>query len=88
MTVAEEVRKKVGMRYPDAPDDYFRYYDCKKDNNGWVNAKSYLPADYDLMHLKLHTGKVVFGWISGTNWDGLRIKPGDEVLFWRKSDKE
>lgn len=47
----------------------------------------YLPDDYDIMYLKIKNKPSSHGWISGNNWDGLKIKPDDEVLYWKKKQE-
>lgn len=55
------------------------------DKDGWADAKRFIPADFDLCLLKIKgKNKNEPGWASGRNWDGLRIKKDDEVLFWKR----
>ena len=64
------------------------YRDIKYDPDGWVDAKVYLPGDYDLMYLKIKDKKSKSGWVVGKNWDGLKIENGDEVLYWKRKPEE
>mgnify|MGYP003566104828 CR=1 FL=1 len=72
--------KKVGREYPVV----FSYDDVKKDMDGWVDAKKYLPADYDLVYMRREGKKTISGWTFGTNWEGLRLKDDDNILYWKK----
>jgi len=65
------------------------YTNVEYDRDGWADAKRFLPADYDLCHLKIQGKKTISGWSTGNKWDGLNLKPQDEVLFWKiNKDKE
>lgn len=64
----------------------FTYRHLKTDPDGWVDAKKYLPADYDLMYLKIKDKKSCSGWAVGTKWDGLHISSGDEILYWKRKE--
>lgn len=66
----------------------FDYRDVEFDADGWADAKKYLPADYDLMFLKVKDKKSVSGWHVGKKWDGLRLKKDDEILYWKKKPVE
>lgn len=70
--------KKVGL------DNNFFYTDVEYDADGWVDAKRFMPADFDLCLLKIEDKSSIPGWASGFNWDGLRVKKKDKVLYWKK----
>jgi len=74
--------KKVGL------DLTLSYWNIPADEDGWVDAKQYLPADYDLCFLKLKDKKSRFGWSSGFSWDGLNITKEDEILYWKKEKEK
>ncbi len=59
------------------------YCMIKTDTEGWVDAKEYLPVNFDLVHMKVGT-KVLSGWIAGNKWDGLRLLPNMKVEYWRR----
>lgn len=63
-----------------------RYQDCEKDFDGWVKAKDFLPIEYDLVSLKLDDGRIIKGWLSLNQFDGLKLKDNDKVIFWKKHD--
>lgn len=63
----------------------FSYRDILYDPDGWGDTKKYLPADYDLMLLKIKDKKISYGWIFMTKWEGLKIKQDDEILYWKKN---
>ncbi len=60
------------------------YEAVPKDENGWVNAKEYIPRDFDMCSLKIKDRKTKSGWAIGNKWDGLNIRPKDEILYWKK----
>jgi hypothetical protein len=84
--------RKVGVKYP--PNDnldtplkewrVFKYSDCKKDIDGWVDAENFLPGDCDLVYIKIEGQKTFNGWIHGVNWDGLKLKPGQKIKYWKR----
>jgi len=76
--------KKVGKDYPVV----FSYRDVKTDDDGWVDAAKYLPADFDLVYMKVEGKKTLSGWMSGNNWEGLRLKEGDKVLYWKRKPED
>jgi hypothetical protein len=56
-----------------------------KDVENWVDAGKYIPEDFDLCLLKIKgREKVLPGWASGLKFDGAKINPDDEILFWKK----
>lgn len=63
----------------------FSYRDVVYDDDDWADASRFLPADYDMMSLKLDTGRKIPGWIQGNQWEALRLKPGNQVLFWKRT---
>lgn len=63
-----------------------QYKDCVYDKNMWADASKFLPNEYDLVSLKLKSGKIISGWFSLNQWEGLRLQPSDEVLFWKKNE--
>lgn len=70
--------QKIGV------DKTANYKTILYDSDGWVDAKKYMPADYELCLLKIKDKKTQPGWASGLKWDGLRIKEEDEVLYWKR----
>ena len=52
----------------------------------WVDASKYLPGDYDLVIMKTET-KTFPGWFSGIAWDGYRVPPNSNVLYWKREDQ-
>lgn len=62
----------------------YTYSDVKYDADGWADAKKFIPEDFDLCHLKIKDQKTKSGWSKGYKFDGLRIEPEDEVLYWKK----
>lgn len=79
--------KKVGKYVFKETDKVLSYKTVVSDIDGWVDAKKYLPVDYDLMYLKIKDKPTAHGWIVGRKWDGLKIKPEDEILYWKKKQE-
>lgn len=73
--------RKVGRYYED-PKRAFAYMDIKFDRDMWVDSSKYLPGDFDLCYCK-GKEKTLSGWHNGTSWDGSRITPDFEVLYWK-----
>ena len=66
----------------------YRYADIKYGEDGWVDVKEYLPANYDLCFLKTEK-RIILGWYSMSCWEGNKINQDDKILFWkRKIDEE
>lgn len=59
------------------------YKNLPKDGEGWINASTYLPIDYELVCLKLVSGVVRNGWWGERKWFGLRLKPKEKVYQWK-----
>lgn len=64
-----------------------RYSDCTSDMDGWINCEEFLPRPYDICDLKTET-KILPGWYCGNTFVGLKLKPADKVLYWRKRDTD
>ena len=77
---------QVEKSYKDGKIKY-TYKDVKYDIDGWVDAKKYLPADYDLCLMKTKS-RTLYGWYSGLSWDGMKIKDSDQILFWKRKQQE
>lgn len=93
-------RKKVGdfkaiitKKDPKSKKDkrttvFYSYADCESDFDGWVDCKRFLPADFDLVHMRLKRNRTIPGWVNGSTWEGLRIKPDDEVKYWKRKEED
>ncbi len=69
-------------------NEYYTYQDAKQDDDGWVDAKLFMPVDYDLCQLKIKDKKSRMGWAARTVWDGLKLAVGDEILYWKRSKEQ
>lgn len=67
--------------------EYF-YRDVQYDIDGWADATKWLPADYDLVIMRLKNRPTIVGWSVGKEWISLRLKDNDTVLQWRKKPEE
>jgi len=82
-------RKKVGDRYyVDGKLKTFRYRDIEYVYDYWVDVNKFLPDDYDIVYLQLTDGRGVTGWLSGNTWEGLRLKPEDEIVLWKRKPED
>ena len=62
----------------------FSYTDVKYDDEKWADASEYLPADFDLVFLRIQDKPITSGWINGIKWEGLKVIEADKVLYWKK----
>jgi len=60
------------------------YQHVEYDDWGWADPTKFLPADCDLVTLRLESGKEVHGWIVGNRWEGIRKSKKDGVVAWRR----
>jgi hypothetical protein len=67
---------------------FYTYKDIQFDIDGWADSKRFLPDDFDLVYMRLKREKTVAGWIAGTIWIGLRLKPDDKVIAWKRKEGE
>jgi hypothetical protein len=83
------VSTKLGKRREVGHNYVLRYADLKTDIGGWVDAAAYVPMPYDVLHLKVkREGELLKdslpGWWSGGGWGGRKLKPNDEILYWKR----
>ncbi len=64
------------------------YKDIVTEPEQWIDAHKCLPADYDLVDIKVKGKGIISGWSVGRKWEGLRLKNSDEVLEWKKKPVE
>jgi hypothetical protein len=62
----------------------YTYKDVEYDEEGWADAKKFMPADFDLVFLKVNGKKSISGWYAGYQWDSLNYNKIDKVLFWKR----
>lgn len=62
--------------------DGFCIKNLKPDAEGWNDPAYARPAAYELVYLTIDE-KVVKGWWTGINWDGLRLKKPCTVTKWK-----
>lgn len=60
----------------------FKYSDVKTDYDGWVDAKIYRSAPFDLVRMKTQD-KTKSGWWTGVKWDGYKFEKSDDILYWK-----
>lgn len=81
------VDKKTGKRKK-IPVFYSYLKDVIYDIDGWADAKKFLPEDFDLVYMRLKRKRKIPGWINGLSWHGSRLRPNDEVLFWKRKEED
>jgi hypothetical protein len=62
----------------------FTYKDVLYDSKDWADASKFLPADYDMMIIRVKDKPTITGWCMGSKWEGFRLKDGDEVTQWKR----
>lgn len=65
--------------------EFNTYTNIKQDIDGWVDARHYVPADFDLCQIKIKDKKSRMGWVQGRVWDGLKLVKNDEILYWKRT---
>lgn len=76
---------RVGIdKIPGEKPRLFTYKDVIYDFDGWADAKKYQPKKFDLVYVKIKGKPTTNGWFSSNFWDGLLVKPEDEVLYWKR----
>ncbi len=60
------------------------YLSVEKDRDGYVDARKYIPVDFDICTLKIKDKKEKPGWAVKMKFYGMRIDPEDEILAWKK----
>jgi len=79
--------KKISNVGHKHPIEYL-YSDVEYDQDGYADASKYLPADFDLVSMKIEGQKPLPGWSHGRSWDGLNLKPGSKIISWKKMQEE
>lgn len=62
-----------------------KYSNVPATTDGWVLDTRFLPADGDLMDLKIEgLSKTFPGWWNGRQWTGLKIKEDYKIIGWKR----
>lgn len=93
LQVGREYKMKDGRKYVRTFNGKFvfkkfTYPEVKYDPDGWADAAKYLPDKFDLVKVKIKNGGYKSAWHQGNAWEGYRIKPEDEILYWKKTKGE
>lgn len=80
-------RKKNKKKGKPPTQVFYKYTDAKIDEDGWTDPSLWLPLPFDLCWLKLQD-RTRTGWWTGKVWEGLRVKPEDTVVYWKKCHED
>ena len=72
---------KISHGESEKPLDYHSVIDNVK---GFADVEKYTPADCDLLYLLLDDGRKKMGWWTGQSYYGLRLRPEDKIIGWKK----
>ena len=59
------------------------YRDVEYGIDAWVDANKYLPADFELLYLKIDNS-IYCGWLNGTKWDGKMVNEKHKINYWKR----
>ena len=63
-----------------------RYSDVPTDDQGWVTDLRYIPIYFDMLVVKIRDKpRAVSAWFDGKSWIGLRMRPGNVVVAWKRN---
>lgn len=60
------------------------YHSVPHTVKGYADVEKYTPADCDLLYLLLEDGRKKMGWWTGQSYFGLRLRPEDKIIGWKK----
>lgn len=80
--------KVTYMKGDEQKERKFAYRDVEYDKYDWVDASKYLPADFDLMHMRTDKDKTYAGWHATNTWMGLRLPEDEKVLYWKRNQDD
>jgi hypothetical protein len=73
--------KRLKPPYNVGKDD-FQYKDTLRDYDGWIDVEFCKPLPYDLVKMKTPS-KICNGWWNGREWEGIRLREDEKVLYWK-----
>lgn len=78
---------KVGKDILNGKKLSYRFTPC--DANGWIDSRKYMPADFDLVFIKVDGKKALTGWLNGSHWDGINVNiSASELVYWKRNHIE
>jgi hypothetical protein len=78
-------KSKILDKVTGTPRSY-KYSDVPTDADKWVFDLTFRPIAYDLLYLKVKGAfRIKSGWWNGDLWEGLRLKPDDTILAWKRN---
>lgn len=69
-------------------ENSFKYIVTLFDKDGWADAITHKPIPFDLVTVQTNTGKKVAGWWNKFKWEGIRLRPIDQILIWKRRTYE
>lgn len=66
---------------------FYKYSDAQANYLGWIDPAFWLPYPYDLCQLQT-SNKKMNGWWTGHQWEALRLKKDDKIMFWKRIMEE
>lgn len=66
---------------------FLLYSHIPVDEEGWADAKQFLPLRGDLVLLQM-SDREINGWWAGEYWYGLRVKSTDRVKKWKCTEND
>jgi len=66
---------------------FYKYTDAHSDIDGWADPHLWIPYPFDLCYLKTDR-KTRTGWWTGKDWDGVRLRSEEKVLYWKKCNED
>lgn len=81
------LKAKKGEKQKRDSQVFYKYTDALMDIDGWIDPSLWLPLPFDMCWLKTDI-KTKTGWWTGKIWEGLRLKPVEKVLYWKKCNED
>ena len=85
-----EVKKKGSDEVETIVLTYHRLLEMEKEKHSfhkfpYHDPEKYLPYPYDLVKLRMDSGKERHGWWEGQSWFCRKMRAGEKVIGWAKA---
>lgn len=78
---------KVGKDVLNGRTLSYKFTPC--DEGGWIDSRKFMPAEYDLVFIKVEGKKKLTGWWTGWCWDGVNVDiPEGTDVIWKRNHIE